>query len=52
MVVVKCINEYNYDGDSPVWTEVEPGHFVYANRAELHACQTIALSAGQEYGLK
>ena len=31
-------SEYNYDGDSPVWTEVEPGHFVYANRAELHAC--------------
>ena len=24
-------SEYNYDGDSPVWTEVEPGHFVYAN---------------------
>ena len=31
-------SEYNYDGDSPVWTEVEPGHFVYANRAELQAC--------------
>ena len=31
-------SEYNYVGDSPVWTEVEPGHFVYANRAELHAC--------------
>ena len=31
-------SEYNYDGDSPVWTEVEPGHFVYASRAELHAC--------------
>lgn len=31
-------SEYNYDGDSPVWTEVEPGHFVYANRADLHAC--------------
>ena len=31
-------SEYNYEGDSPVWTEVEPGHFVYANRAELHAC--------------
>ena len=31
-------SEYNYDGDSPVWTEVELGHFVYANRAELHAC--------------
>ena len=31
-------SEYNYDGDSPVWTEVEPGHFVYANRAELYAC--------------
>ena len=31
-------SEYNYDGDSPVWTEVEPGHFVYANRVELQAC--------------
>ena len=31
-------SEYNYDGDRPVWTEGEPGHFVYANRAELHAC--------------
>lgn len=31
-------SEYNYDGDSPVWTEVELGHFVYSNRAELQAC--------------
>lgn len=26
---------HNYESDKPIWTEIEPGHFIYANQAEL-----------------
>ncbi len=26
---------HNYNDDKPVWTEIEPGHFIMANKAEL-----------------
>lgn len=32
---------HHYDKDAPVWTEIEPGHFVLANGEELAAYQKM-----------
>ena len=30
-------SKHNYETDKPVWTEIEPGHFVMGNQEELAA---------------
>lgn len=39
---------HEYDTDPPAWCEVEPGHFVRANRKELDAYQTILQQNGDK----
>lgn len=39
---------HEYDTDPPTWCEVEPGHFVRANRKELDAYQTILQQNGDK----
>ena len=28
-------SQHHYETDKPVWTEIEPGHFIMANQEEL-----------------
>ena len=38
-LVVYDPSVHNYETDKPVWTEILPGHFIYANKQELESYQ-------------
>ena len=38
-------SRHDYTKDKPQWTEIEPGHFIYANAPELERYRTILARA-------